>query len=131
MVVKRVLLICVLGSLMLTVYGCAPTFISTEAGVYSGGTLYAVSEKDMTSVYQATLAALNELEVEITDKAKDVFYAKVLAKGADGKLVKVSIKPGEDKLTHYSIKVGVMGNKHRSRVVYEKIQQKLGYKATK
>ena len=69
---------------------------------------------------------LEKLEIEVTDKAKDVFYAKVLAKGADGKRITIRIEPGANDLTNYSVKVGAFGDEHRSRVIYEQIQRNLG-----
>ena len=79
---KRILLGCVLGGLVLVVCSCAPSLVGTEGGVYSSRKLYAVTARDMTSVYQSAHKALETLEIEITDQAKDVFYAKVVAKRA-------------------------------------------------
>jgi len=126
MLLKRILLVSVLAGLVLAGSGCAPSFVSSDAGVYSTGKLYAVTKGDLTRVYEATLAALEKLEIEVTDKAKDVFYAKVLAKGADGKRITVRIEPGVGDLTDFSIRVGTFGDEHRSRVIYEQIQRNLG-----
>ena len=131
MLVKRILLGCVLGGLVLAVYGCAPSLVGTEAGAYSSRKLYAVTAQDIARVYEATQAALKSLEIEITDTAKDVFYAKVTARSADGKRISIGIKPGADNLTHYSIQVGTLGDKQRSRVIYDKIQQNLGIRTSK
>jgi hypothetical protein len=110
------------------VYGCrAPNIVGTDAAVYSGWTLYAVSSKDMAAVYEASVQAVGDLELTVTDKAKDVFSAKVSAKGADGKRVTVIIKPMEDGNTDLQIKVGgAGGNEQRSRRVYQAIQKRLG-----
>ena len=131
MLIRRILLGCVLGGLVLTVCSCAPSLVGTEAGVYSSRKLYAVTAKDLTRVYEATQTALKSLEIEITDTAKDVFYAKVVAKSADGKVISIGIKPGADNLTHYRIQIGTLGNEQRSRVIYEKIQQNLGTRTSK
>lgn len=126
MLLKRILIVCVFASLVLTATGCAPSLVGSEAGVYSTGKLYAVTKGDITSVYEATLAALKKLEIEVTDKAKDVFYAKVVATGADGKRITIRIKPGVGDLANFNIKVGSFGDEHRSRVIYEQIQRNLG-----
>ena len=118
----------VLVCMMLSVCGCGrPTFISTDAAVYSRGTLYAVASRDLNSVYDATVAALKELEIEIIETPKDVFYAKVVGKIADGKTVTIRIEPGSDNITNISIKTGkfLSGNQERSRVIYDKIKQNL------
>jgi hypothetical protein len=123
--VKRVLLAGALAAMAAGACGCTPQIVGADAGVYSGGILYAVASKDMTAVYEATVSALGDLELTVTEKAKDVFSAKALAKGADGKLVSVIIRPGGDNRTEMNIKVGPVGNRHRSEVVYEQIKKRL------
>lgn len=117
----------VFASLMLILCGCSkPNIIGTDAAVYSRGALYAVSGKDLNSVYAATLAALKQLEIEVTEKNKDVFYAKVIGKIADGRTVTLQMEPGADKGTDLRIQTSRFGNEERSRVIYKKIQENLG-----
>ena len=125
MLVREITIVSVLVSLVLGVCGCTSTIVGSDAGVYSAGKLRAVASRDMTSVYEATLKALEELEIEVTEKSKDVFYAKVVAKVADGKKITIRIKPGEGNLTNLRIKVGPFGDENRSRVIYERIRQNL------
>jgi hypothetical protein len=127
MVIRHISAALAVVSLGLAVCGCAPSIISPDAGVYSvgKGRLYATSSQDTTSVYAATLKALDELEVNVTDKAKDAFYARVVAKGADGKRITISIKPKEGDGTTFTIKVGIFGEKRRSSIIYERIKQNL------
>jgi hypothetical protein len=117
-------------SLCLVVVGicsCAPTIVGKDAGVYSNGTLYAIASSDLTTVYKASVAAVEQLELEVIVSDKDVFSGRIVAKGADGKKVYITMKPeGED--THLEIKVGSMpvaGDQYRSRVIYDKITQGL------
>ena len=118
----------VLAALMLAMCGCGrPNLIGTDAAVYSGGKLYAVAGQDLNTVYSATLDALTQLELEVTEKAKDVFIAKVVAKAADGKKITIWIEPGPGDSSELSIKAGkIFGEEDRSRVVYKQIQQNLG-----
>jgi hypothetical protein len=125
MLVKRVLLVSLLVAMATGTHGCRPHVVGTDAGVYWGGTLYAVSSKDMAAVYEATVNALGDLELNVTDKAKDVFSARVSAEGADGKLVSVIIKPRQDDNTDLRIKVGPVGNNNRSQVIYRQIEKRL------
>ena len=125
MVIRHISVVLAVVGLVLPACGCAPSIISPDAGVYSGGRLYATSSQDMTSVYAATLKALDELEVNVTDKAKDAFYARVVAKGADGKRITISIKPKEGDGATLTIKVGTLGEKRRSSIIYEHIKQNL------
>ena len=124
MLVKQISIVFVLAGLVLAAGGCAPSLVGTDAGVYSGGKLYAVASRDLTSMYNATLRALDELEIEVTKKAKDVFYAKVVAQGADGKTITIRLKP-EGNLTNLRIKVGLFGNKEKASVIYERIKRNL------
>jgi len=127
MSIHRICTVCVLAGLTLAMFGCGrPNLIGTNAAVYSQRKLYAVSSQDLNSVYKATVAALQQLEIEVTETAKDVFYAKVVGKVADGKTVTIRLEPGADNVTDLRIKAGTFGNKERSRVIYEKIQQNLG-----
>ena len=126
MSIQRKCTVYVLAALMLAVCGCGkPNLIGTDAAVYSRGKLYAVSGQDLNSVYAATRAAFRQLEIEVTEDSKDVFYAKVVGRVADGKTVTIRLEPGADNVTELRIKAGTFGNEERSRVIYEKIQQNL------
>lgn len=118
----------VLAGLMMSVCGCGrPNFIGTDAAVYSRGTLYAVASQDMNSVYAATVTALKQLEVEVIETAKDVFYAKIVGKIADGKTITIRMEPGENNITDITIKASkfLSGNEERARVVYTQIKLNL------
>jgi len=118
----------VLAVLMLSVCGCGrPNLIGTDAAVYSRGTLYAVASQDLNSVYAATETALKQLEIETIEAAKDVFYAKIVGKIADGKTVTIRLEPGEKHVTNISIKASkfLTGNEERARVIYTQIKLNL------
>ena len=117
-----------LAGLMLSVFGCGrPNLIGTDAAVYSGGKLYAVASQDLNSVYDATVTALEQLEVEVIETAKDVFYAKVVGKVADGKTITIRMEPGANNITNITIKASkfMSGNEERARVVYTQIKLNL------
>ena len=116
----------VLAGLMLILCGCGkPTLIGTDAAVYSRGSLYALAGKNLDSVYSATLAAMKQLEIEVTENSKDVFYAKVVGKIADGRTVTIRMEPGTGTSTELRIKTSRFGNEERSRLIYKTIQEKL------
>lgn len=126
MSIKEIWKLFMVAVLMLAVFGCGrPNIIGTNAAVYSRGKLYAVSGHDLNGVYTATLAALKQLEIEVTEKNKDVFYAKVVGNIADGRTVTIRMEPGADKATELRINTSRFGNEERSRVIYGKIQQNL------
>lgn len=126
MLIKHSLLVCILTGLLLAACGCTPSLVGSDSGVYSVGKLYVADSRDMTTVYEAALRTLEEMGMEITEKAIDVFSAKIVAKGADGKKITVTMEPKPDGLTDLRIKVGVLGNRARTLDIYERIQQNLG-----
>jgi hypothetical protein len=126
MLIRGIWKVSVFMGLMFVVCGCStPTLIGTDAAVYSNGKLYAVSSQDLDKVYAATVAALKQLEIEVTDTAKDVFYAKVTGKVADGNTITIRLEPGADNVTNIKIKASRFGNEERSRVIYNKIKESL------
>ncbi len=128
MSMKRILKVSLLACLMFSVFGCGrPNLIGTDAAVYSGGKLYAVVSQDLNSVYEATVTALKQLEVEVIETAKDIFYAKVVGKIADGKTITIRMEPGENNITNMRIKAGkfLSGNEERARVIYTQIKLNL------
>ena len=126
MLTKRIFTIVVFGGMLLALCGCAPSLVGSDTAAYSVGKLYAVVSKDMTSVYDATVTALGQMEIEPHDKAKDVFSAKVIAKSADGKIISVKLKPAAEGHTNIKIRVGTTGNRERATVIYNRINENLG-----
>ncbi|MCP4261757.1 MAG: DUF3568 family protein [Planctomycetes bacterium] len=128
MSIRGIWKVSVFTGLMLAVCGCGrPNLIGTDAAVYSGGKLYAVSSQDLNSVYAATVKTLEQLEVEVIETAKDVFYAKVVGKIADGKTITIRIEPGANNITNVNIKASkfLAGNEERARAIYTKIKENL------
>jgi len=125
MAVKRGFLLVLLVFTAIGV-GCKPNIVGGDAGVYSNFRLYAVASNDMGSVYEAGVKSLEQLDVDIESKAKDVFSAKIVGEAADGKDITIVIKPKDDNSSELSIKVGTFGNKYRSQVIYDKIRENLG-----
>ncbi len=118
----------VFTGLMLAVCGCGrPKLIGTDAAVYSGGKLHAVSGEDVDWVYAATVTALQQLEIKITEAAKDVSHAKVVGRFTDGKTVTIRLETGAGNVTNFVIRISefLAGNEKRSRAIYEKIQQNI------
>ncbi len=124
---RRIRKVLVFAGLMLVVCGCGgrPNLVGTDAAVYSGSKLYAVASQDLNSVYEATVNALLQLEIKVIDKAKDVFYAKIVGEIADGRTITILMEPGENNTTNLSIAGSnfLSGNEERARTIYEKIKQ--------
>ena len=128
MLTKQVLVVC-LALFTAGVVGCTPKMVSSDAAVYQTMKLYASSGQDVDAVYQAAIKAMDKLQLKVTDKAKDAFGAKVIAKSSDEKNIVVIIKPVADKRTEYTIQVGTLGNEERSRKIYTEVENALQGKA--
>ena len=115
-----------LVGLSLAPLGCAPTLIGQNAAVYSMGRLHARVDRDMNSVYEASVKALEELEVTVTEKKKDVFAARVYGETSDEKNITIKIEPETDESTLLSIHTGVVGDEVRARTIFSKIREILG-----
>jgi hypothetical protein len=115
---KKILLICIEGLVIASLVGCAPTFVSTDAAVYQHGTLYASAGKDLDSVYAASISAMDKLQLQVTEKAKDVFAAKIIAKSADDKMICIKMKPNGEQKTSFEIHVGAFGDEEMSRRIF-------------
>ncbi len=122
MFIRRVMLFSFAALILVGFAGCAPTIVGTNMGVYRVGKLYSVSDKDVETVYNATLEAMGKLEIGVESKAKDIFAAKVVARSADGKDITVNIKPIVDDKTEYTIQVGTLGDEERSRMIFTEIK---------
>lgn len=122
MFAKRLLPLSLIVLVLVIFAGCSPTIVATNMGVYKGMKLHSVSDKDVDTVYNATLEALGKLQINVESKAKDVFAAKVIAKSADGKNIIINIKPVEGNKAQYTIQVGSLGNEERSRLIFTEIK---------
>jgi len=125
---KGCVLLSILAGLALAPLGCSPTLVGENAAVYSMGRLTARVDSDMNSVYEASVKALEALEVTVTDKKKDVFAARVAGKTADERTIQIRIEPEGDSSTLLSIRAGVVGSETeaRTRAVFDKIRELLG-----
>jgi hypothetical protein len=112
-------------ALAMLVSGCSSPLAGSDAALYSGGTLRAVVNRDITAVYQASVQALQHLEIDIQEQAKDVFAAKVVGKAADDKQILITIRPGETNRTNFTIKVSGLASEERARLIYAEIRKGL------
>ena len=120
------ILFTVLVGTLFTPLGCSPTLIGRNAAVYSMGRLHARVDREMNAVYEASVRALEELEVTVTEKKKDVFAARVYGETSDEKNITIKLEPETDESTLLSIYTGVVGDEVRARTIFSKIREILG-----
>ena len=125
---KTLISLGVLFALVFLAGGCVAVLVGAGAAgtvAYLRGDLEATMAEDVGTVYQASLTALEQLEITPTRKQKDALYAEIIARGADDKKIKIILKRTEENLTKLSIRIGYVGSETKSRVIYEQIKQNL------
>ena len=90
--------------------GCTTGFTQTEQVTLDAG-------------YQATQAAMTDLQFTVRDKAKDALQAQVTAAEADKTEVTVKMQSKGEHLTEFRIKVGVLGDDEQSKLIMDKIKK--------
>jgi hypothetical protein len=122
------ILLAALVGLSFAPLGCSPNLVGENTAVYSMGRLHARLDRDMTAVYQASVTALEDMEVAVTENKKDVFAARVAGKTADGRNISIEIEPEGESSTLLTIRTGIIGDEteSRARAVFDKIRDKLG-----
>lgn len=109
------------GGCMLAVVGLG----AAGTVAYVRGDLQSTESAGIDDVYQASLKALDELELHPTTKSKDALSAVIIARDAEDKKVTIKLKAAAEDSTKLSIRIGVFGSETKSRMIYQKIQENL------
>ena len=129
---KTKLLITVLmASLLAFVSGCALFVVGAAAGAGAGG--YAWYNGEITTTegasldrtWNATLAAVKDLEFPVTDQAKDALEAHLTARNASNTNISIKLKNLSNTSTEIRIRVGTFGDEALSRTILNKINSRL------
>jgi hypothetical protein len=125
-----VLLVILLVSAAVSVGGCVAAVVAAGAGAagtvaYMGGDLEAVESRSLADVYEATLKAVEQLELSTTRESKDALSAVIIARDAQDKKVTIKLRASTEETTKISIRVGVFGDETKSRLIYQKIRDNL------
>lgn len=75
--------------------------------------------------WSATLRALEQLKIQVQDKAVDGLGGTILAQRADQTRVSVTLEPVSKRATRVSIKIGAFGSREQSENIHAVIQQEL------
>jgi hypothetical protein len=112
--------ICVSGCLLVAVgAGSAGTV------AYVKGELETTLDAGLDKSYDATLKALDKLQLTPIQKSKDALAAEVVSRTAEDKKVTIKLTRVDDKITKLSIRIGVFGDQAQSTTIYERIKQNL------
>lgn len=110
--------------------GCAPLVFfgaGTAAGVagykYYEGALTVIYQAPFMQTWDASLQALNQMNLSVLNSPHDTTSGKITARQADDKPVTVSLKYKSAQETEVIIRVGHLGDKNRSMAIKEEIRK--------
>jgi hypothetical protein len=92
---------------------------------YASGNLTTTLNADVDKSYDASLKALEQLELVPTEKNKDALGAKIVAKTSADKKIDISLRRIGDKSTELTIGIGTIGDKMQSVTIYDRIMENL------
>jgi hypothetical protein len=114
----------VLGSIAILMGGCSKSLDGSKFN-YLSGNLSAILSADVQTSYDASLKALDQLELVASEKAKDALGAKIVTKTATGKKITILLKRFSETQTDITIEAGMMGGKTNPHAIYAKIVENL------
>ncbi|MFC1781484.1 DUF3568 family protein [Planctomycetota bacterium] len=126
--IKQVLLTITFAGLALLGQGCVVAAVGLGAAgtiAYVRGDLEAVESETLEDVYEATLQAVEELDLRLISKSQDALSATVNTRDAQDKKIKITLKTTAQRTTKLSIRIGMFGSETKSRLIYQQIREKL------
>src|SRR5262245_842241 len=129
--IKRVTLVLLCSALLLATSGCLLFVAGAAAGAgaagyaYANGVLKATEPSPLDNVWSATIGAMKDLQYSVTKQAKDALTGDLTARTATDKKIEIQLKKLSDNSTEISIRVGTFGDENLSRVILDKIKNRL------
>ena len=119
--------VCVCFSLLCS--GCLALAVGAAGGaagaVYVMGKLKDELNHPVSVVHEATVAAMNDLELKLSEDKVDKMSAHLESEFSDGARVWIDLESVEDSRCRLTIRVGLSGDEVRSRKIYDTIKQHL------
>ena len=125
---KQFLLIILLIGTAGLVQGCLVAAVGLGAAgtiAYVRGDLEAVESEKLDVLYEATLKAVEKLELSVTTKSKDAMSALIVVRDAQDKKITIKLKAVTEEATKLYIRVGIFGSETKSRLIYQEIHESL------
>jgi hypothetical protein len=124
---KRFLLALVLVAGAILVNGCIIAAVGLGAGsvAYVRGDLESIELGNIDTVYKAAEKAMDQLDLKVIQKAKDVLSAEIIARDSQDTKIKIKLKATTEGPTELSIRIGLFGDEAESRLIYQKIHDNL------
>jgi hypothetical protein len=109
--------------------GCTTVYPSTSAGAgtynRASGWLSWTYPMPLERSYEATLAALGELNLRVQSKTLDGLEGRIKALRADGKTVRVYIQPVTNRTTEVRVKIGTFGDQEQAELIHKSIRARM------
>ena len=108
--------------------GCALFLVGGAVAVGAGTVVYVDGELKETEgvtydkAYDATLAAMSDMQYAVVDKSKDGVKAKILARTPADKKIQITLNKQSATVTEIRIRVGTFGDESLSRQILDKIK---------
>ena len=118
-----------LGLLVVLLAGCTTVHPREPVGSgtysYVSGRLSWVYPVPLIEAWQATLQALQELNLRVLHKTLDGLGGEIDAQRVDQTAVDVDLKPTSDRTTEVSVRIGTFGDYEQSKNIHETIRTRL------
>ena len=109
--------------------GCLALAVGAAGGaagaVYVMGKLQDEVNYPVSVVHDATVAALNDLDVKLSEDKIDKLSAHVESEFSDGARIWIDLESVSDSRCRLTIRVGLSGDEVRSRKIYDTIKHHL------
>ena len=125
---KAGLLVILLAGLAIMAQGCWVVLAGAGAGgtvAYVRGDLQGSEAYSLDTVYKATKAALEKLELKATSDQKDALSATIIARDAGDNKITVTLGATTEKTTSIDIRIGIFGDQTKSMTIYNEIKKNL------
>ena len=109
--------------------GCVALAVGAAGGVagavYVMGKLKDEVNHDVPAVHAATVAAMKDLDLKLSEDKADQVSAHLESEFADGKHVWIDLESIPENRTNLTIRVGLTGDEMRARKIHEAIKRHL------
>ena len=107
--------------------GCVALAVGAAGGVagavYVMGKLKDEVNHDVPAVHAATVAAMKDLDLKLSEDKADQVSAHLESEFADGKHVWIDLESIPENRTNLTIRVGLTGDEMRARKIHEAIKR--------
>jgi len=127
----KLMMIALMASLLAFGSGCVLFVAGAAAGAGAAGYAWvkgevvATEQASLSQTWDASLAAMQDLQFPVTSQVKDALEGNLTARNAKNTEIKIQLKYISNTSTEVHIRVGTFGDESLSRVILGKIKDHL------